>query len=202
MRLIDITHDSKDRYRLAEGEQAVFFMLNRDGDLAFELAGAGATAHVFAFFIGGESQKYALTLRQTHLAPRTVSSSLMKNILSGSAALRAESAIRIEPAAHRSDASHESRTLLLSPDAEAAARPALEILADDVICHHASTTSPVDDARLLYAMSRGLTTEAAEELLTRGFMGEALDRIASLGIDTAPLMEKLHHQLQTLYARP
>lgn len=201
MRLIDISHDPRTTYRLTEDEQAVFFMLNRTDEVAIELAGPGAAAHVFAFFIGTGTSVLKLALTQHHLAPQATSSSLMKSVLTGTSRLQTESIIRIDRPAHQSNASHESRSLLLSEDAHASTRPALEIEADDVTCRHAATTSPLNPHQRLYAKSRGLTESEADELLVRGFFGEALERIAALGIATAPLEKLLFTQLHALYAR-
>lgn len=169
----------------------VFFILNRTGDITIELAGSGATAHVFALYSGKGNLKQSLTLTQKHLAPDTVSSVLVKAALAGSSSFAYDGAILIDTAAHRSDASQESRALLLSADARAAARPTLEILAHDVRCHHAATTAPLSEEALFFAQSRGLSRQSAHGLLIHGFFQEALEQMEKLGIETTLAQEKL-----------
>jgi Fe-S cluster assembly scaffold protein SufB len=132
MRFLDISMDTETHYRLKDNEKVVLFMLNRSGDITIELVGSGATAHVFALYSGKGTLKQSLTLTQKHLAPDTISSVLVKAALAGSSSFVYDGAILIDTAAHRSDASQESRALLLSADARATARPTLEILAHDV----------------------------------------------------------------------
>lgn len=182
MQFTDISHDKQTTYRLEAHEERVFFALNRAGEIAFELSGIGATAHIFAFFAGQGENKHALNIIQKHFAPQTTSSALIKAVLQDKAELHYDGTIRIEKEAQRSNASQESRSLLLSPDASAHTKPALEILANDVRCHHAATVSPLNEAMLLYAKSRGLSERDATKLLVQGFFGEAFEKIEALGI--------------------
>lgn len=191
MRYQDISTDTKTLYRLEADEQAVFFMLNRTGHITIELAGPGAAAHVFALYAGRHDSKQSLNLTQRHLAPDTVSSALVKAALADQSSFAYDGAIAIDAAAHRSDASQESRALLLSPSARAQARPALEILAHDVACRHAATTSPLNAEALYFAASRGLSASAAEDLLVRGFFRDAIERMEKFGIDAALAEEKI-----------
>lgn len=187
----DISTDTETHYRLATGKRTVFFLLNRTGEITIELAGPGAEAHVFALYAGQDDMRHALSLTQRHLAPDTVSSALVKATLDKKASFAYDGAISITPVAHRSDASQESRTLLLSPDARAIARPALEILAHDVRCHHAATTAPLSDDSLFFAESRGLSKEAARRLLIHGFFHDVLERMEALGAETAEARKKI-----------
>jgi len=191
MQYRDISTDTESLYLLAANEQTVFFMLNRTGDVTIELAGPGATAHVFAFYTERTETDRSLRLVQKHLAPDTVSSALVKAALAGKHSFHYEGAIEIAKNAHRSNARQESRTLLLTSDARASVRPALEILAHDVICHHAATTSPVSEEALFFAQSRGLTNDAAERLLVQGFFQEALERMEQLGVTSTQAQSRM-----------
>ena len=181
----DISNDIQTTYRLKKNEQAVFFALNRGGEITVELSGEGAAAHVFAFFMGGGEDKHTLNIVQKHLAPETMSSALVKAVLKDKAKLHYDGTIKIEKRAQGSNASQESRSLLLSPEASAHTKPALEILADDVQCRHAATISPLNESMLFYAKSRGLGEKEATELLIQGFFGEALEKIVALGVSRA-----------------
>lgn len=182
MQYRDISNDTAPLYCLTANEKVVFFMLNRTGEIVIELAGPGATAHVFALYTDDGAAKRSLSLIQRHLTPDTVSSALVKAVLDGQDSFQYHGAIHITREAHHSDASQESRALLLSPDARVFARPALEILAHDVVCHHAATASPLNDEALFFVQSRGLSQDAAQRLLVRGFFEEALERMEALDV--------------------
>lgn len=180
MEFRDITNDTQTIYRLEENERAVFFMKNRSGAIAFELAGIGAEARVFAFFIGQDTEKCSLEIAQRHLSARTTSHVLVKSVLSDEAEFSYEGTIMIAKEATLSDASQENRNLLLSEKAKAFSKPALEILTNDVACHHAATTSPLHKEALFFAQARGLSPKQAETLLVDGFLRSSLDAMSAL----------------------
>ena len=68
-----------------------------------------------------------------------------------------------------------TNTLLLSDAAEFAAKPELEIYADDVQCGHGATTGQIDEAMMFYLLSRGIPRKEAEALLLRAFLIDALE---------------------------
>lgn len=180
MRFFDITHDTETLYRLGENEQCVFFLLNRSGDITFELAGINAAAYVFAFFIGKGQDEARLTISQRHLAPHTTSRVLVKSVLDDSAHFSYRGTLHIAPEASLSDASQENRNLLLSRDAQAFSEPALEILTSDVKCHHAAATGPLNQEALFFAQARGLSQKQAENLLINGFLHSSVDTLGAL----------------------
>jgi Fe-S cluster assembly protein SufD len=53
----------------------------------------------------------------------------------------------------------------------------LEINADDVRCTHGATVGQLDSEEVFYLQSRGLTIQAARQLLTYGFAAEVIERI-------------------------
>ena len=177
MKYIDITNDKRKTYTLRKNERCVFLMFNRSGEITFELAGIGAEARIFAFFIGTKNIKGALSITQKHTAVRTASHALIKSVLLNQSAYDYTGLIHINKQASQSDASQESRTLLLSSLARASAKPALEILADDVTCRHAATAGALNPEALFFARARGLSLSQAENLLACGFIQSSLDEI-------------------------
>jgi len=193
----DITSDKQSLYRLKTNEKVVFFMLNRSGEITFELAGAGAEAHIFSFFIGHSTDKGSLKIFQKHLAAKTISHTLIKSVLSDEAESAYEGLIFIDKQAMQSDASQESRSILLSPLARASMKPTLEILADDVRCRHAATASPLNQEALFFAESRGLSETQAKNLLIRGFFNEAIEKMERLGVETKEMKDKIDSALHS-----
>lgn len=180
----NITTEKKTTYRLDTDERCVFFLFNRSGEISFELAGVGAEAHIFSFFIGKDKEKHALRITQNHLAPKTTSHMLIKSVVSDEASCTYEGTIYINKKASQSDASQESRAILLSSDAVVSMKPTLEILASDVICNHKATASPLNKEALFFAKTRGLSLSQAETLLLSGFFNDALVKMTDLGVET------------------
>ena len=79
--------------------------------------------------------------------------------------------------ADKTDARMKHQALLLSKTARAAAKPELEIYADDVQCSHGCTTGSLDEAALFYMRQRGLPEVTARALLTEAFLVEVFDKI-------------------------
>ena len=70
----------------------------------------------------------------------------------------------------------ETGNLLLSEDATVNSLPGLEILADKVRCSHGSASAPVDEEQLFYLLSRGISREDAIDLLSYGFIKDAIEK--------------------------
>ena len=193
MILKDISTETESLYTLAENEKAVFFLLNRSGDITFDLSGPGSAAHIFAFFLGKDTDKETLRITQKHSARNTTSHASVKTALFGQSEFTYEGMIHIEKSGRGSKASQEGRALLASPDTKAFFRPSLEILPEDVECRHAATVSPLNQEAIYFLKSRGLTEQQAKRILIEGFFKYDIEKIESLGVSTEnilPLLEK------------
>lgn len=192
----DISTEEKSFYTLKENEKKVFFLFNRGGEITFELSASGAEAHIFAFFVGKQAFSEKLHIIQKHSAQRTTSSLLVKSVLFDDAEFSYEGLIHITKEGEQADASQESRSLLLSPEAKAFTKPALEILANDVRCRHAATVSPLNKESLFFAQTRGLSEKQARKLLLFGFFNEAFDAMKKLGTETSVLEKTVFQSLR------
>ena len=67
------------------------------------------------------------------------------------------------------------KALLLSPRAEADAKPELEIFADDVVCGHGTAIGALDADALFYLRARGIPEGEAKGLLIRAFLADAIE---------------------------
>ncbi|MCK4493562.1 MAG: SufD family Fe-S cluster assembly protein, partial [Methylococcales bacterium] len=67
--------------------------------------------------------------------------------------------------------------ILLTDDADINTKPQLEIYADDVKCAHGVTVGQLDEKAIFYLQSRGLSIEAAKELLTAAFANEMIEKV-------------------------
>jgi Fe-S cluster assembly protein SufD len=123
--------------------------------------------------------------RIEHLAPHGTSHEYYRGILDDESRGVFSGRIVVGHGAMRTDAMQRADNLLLSPRAEADARPELEIYADDVKCSHGATVGQIDEASLFYLRTRGIDEAHARDLLTWAFAAEVLARI-----ELAPLRER------------
>ncbi|HLB59151.1 MAG TPA: Fe-S cluster assembly protein SufD [Bdellovibrionota bacterium] len=163
-------------------------------DFTSTLLGEGANSQMLGLAFGDGNQHFDLQTFQNHVRPETLSDLLYKTILKGKATSIYKGLIRIEKSGQKSNAYQNNQNLLLSERARADSQPKLEIIADDVRCTHGATVGTVDEEQLFYLRSRGLKQEEAENLITRGFCEEVLQRFDS-GPFTEWLMTDLERKL-------
>lgn len=144
--------------------------IDAPGTYEIRLQGAGARAHVRGSVrLDGNAVAHICVLI-SHEAPHTYSDTLLKGIATDTAQLHFTGKIKVAEHCPDTNAFLTERILLLSDTAGAHAVPDLEILTDDVKCSHAASISHIPDEHLFYLMSRGLTRQAAQELIVEGFL--------------------------------
>lgn len=126
-----------------------------------------------------------------HAAPNATSRILYRNVAKDQAAGAFQGRILVRPLAQKTDGRMLINTLLLSDDAEFAAKPELEIYADDVQCGHGATTGQLDEAAVFYLRSRGVPRKEAEALLLKAFLVEPVEAIGDpvLAASLEPLVD-------------
>lgn len=143
------------------------------------LGGTGAHAHFDGLFTLKDGQVADHLTVVDHAVPGCTSSELYKGVLDGQSQGGFTGRIVVREGADRTDATQNNRNLLLSEGSQVAARPQLEILADDVKCSHGATTGFLDEDQLFYLRSRGVNADEARRLLTSAFGREIVERIES-----------------------
>lgn len=116
-------------------------------------------------------------VRVEHASPGGSSQQSYRAVLKDHARSVFDGRVIVHRDAQKSDACQASHNLLLSGEAEADAKPQLEIHADDVKCAHGCTVGQLDADALFYLRSRGLDEAGARRMLVHGFATETLDRI-------------------------
>ncbi|WP_375743271.1 Fe-S cluster assembly protein SufD [Corallococcus interemptor] len=135
-------------------------------------AGEGGECVLNGLFVGRGTQHLDNRTDLDHSVPHCSSRELYKGVLDDRARGTFHGRIRVREDAQKTDASQQSRNLLLSEGAQVDARPQLEIEADDVKCAHGTAVGRLDDNALFYLRSRGIPKVEAERMLTRAFASE------------------------------
>ncbi|MFN3349335.1 Fe-S cluster assembly protein SufD [Pseudorhodoplanes sp.] len=135
------------------------------------------------------------TLVVDHAVGHCESRELFKAVLDGASRSVFQGKIIVKPHAQKTDAKMATHALLLSEDAEADAKPELEIFADDVVCGHGATAGALDDDLLFYLKARGIPQKEAEALMVEAFVGEAVETVENEAMREA-LMEMVRGWLK------
>ena len=160
-------------------------------DVVSLLKGKGAATNSYGIFLGSKEQQFDLYAEAIHAAEETKSDILMKGALKDKAKALYRGLIKIEPVAAKSDGYQKEEVLLLSEDAEADAIPNLEIKNEDVRCTHGASIGKIDDEKLFYLMSRGLSRREAEKLIVEGFFDSLLQKVNIQNEIKSILLKKL-----------
>ena len=137
--------------------------------------GAGSTLNGL-YMIDGE-QVCDNQTRIEHAQPNCFSRELYKGVLDGSSHGVFNGKVYVDAIAQKTDGKQENNNMLLSPYAHVDTKPELEIFADDVRCTHGATVGRIDETALFYMKSRGVSADAARDLLVYAFAADVLETI-------------------------
>ncbi len=143
-------------------------------DITSRLSGSNAELMCSALYALNGTQQVAINTRQIHEGEETKSCCLIKGFVRDRATAAYHGVIRIEETAHKSQASQENATLVLSASAKAVSIPSLEVLTNDVQCSHGTAIGKLYDEHLFYLQSRGLSSAAAQQFMLEGFFAPLL----------------------------
>ena len=141
------------------------------------LCGADARTRVEGLYLPKGAQHHDIVTTIEHAASGGTSRQMFKGVVDDAARGSFSGRVIVRPDTVKTDASQESRSLLLAPRAQADSRPWLEIFADDVKCTHGATVGRLDDEALFYLRSRGIASSEASAMLIGAFAAEITDAI-------------------------
>ena len=110
--------------------------------------------------------------KMIHLGKNTKSNILSKSIAENGGAANYRGTVKIGANATKSEAIIKCDTILLDDYSKSDTIPTNIVLNSDSTLEHEATISKVSAEKLFYLMSRGLTEDAAKELLILGFIND------------------------------
>jgi len=143
-----------------------------DAEVTLGAPGARATLHNVAALNAGIADT---TTVMDHAASNTTSRQLFKSVVGGRGRAVNQGRVAVRAGAVKSDSHQLFKAILLSPTAEADAKPELEIFADDVICGHGTAIGALDEDALFYLRARGIPEHEAKGVLIRAFLEDAIE---------------------------
>jgi Fe-S cluster assembly protein SufD len=141
------------------------------------IAGTGAEIAFYGATMLSGREHGDTALEVIHAVPHGRSREQYKSVVDGDAFGAFQGRIVVKPHAQKTDAKMMTQALLLSDAAQFAAKPELEIFADDVQCGHGATSGRIDENHLFYLMARGVPRAEAERLLIEAFLADPIDAI-------------------------
>ena len=189
LKLNNIQNESKDSTRLYNFHASLskdsnfefnsfsFGAKSSRDDIEVDIEGSGAHASVNGLYVLNGSRKSHHKVTINHKVPNCTSEQLFKGLLLDESKAEFNGLIEVFKDAQKTNATQLNKNLLLSNKAHIDSRPQLNILADDVKCAHGSTIGKLDKEELFYLVSRGLSKEEAQIILTYSFCQELIDRI-------------------------
>lgn len=127
-------------------------------------------------------QSHDFSILADHFEEGGMSAQHFKGVVDDQARAIFQGKIHVRRPAQKTDGYQSHHALLLSKDAEASAKPELEIYADDVKCSHGATSGHLDEGALFYLRSRGIPEAEARALLIQSFIAEAAQRVSNEAI--------------------
>ncbi len=153
-------------------------------DVNIHLDGPGAHASINNVAVPGYGIADTTTVMD-HAKPHTTSRQLFKSVVGGRGRSVSQGRVLVREGAVKSDSHQLFKALLMSPRAEADAKPELEIFADDVVCGHGTAIGALDEDALFYLRARGIPEAEARGLLVRAFLQDAISGIAGEAVHDA-----------------
>ena len=115
-----------------------------------------------------------------HPQPHGTSTSTYKGVVADSGVFVFDGMVHVHRDAQKTDSSLYNHNLLLSDNATINTKPDLQIYADDVKCAHGSTVGQIDQSKVNYLRSRGISPHEARTMLTTAFAKEIVESISDV----------------------
>jgi Fe-S cluster assembly protein SufD len=141
------------------------------------MIGEGARVRLDGAFLVGGSDEANIVTTVDHAAPGGQTAELVKGVASDRGHGAFQGCVIVREGAQKTDASQQSRNLIIGRRAVIDTKPELEIYADDVRCSHGATVGDLDESSLFYLRARGIPPEEARRMLIEGFLREAVEGI-------------------------
>jgi len=146
-------------------------------EFGLELLDSGISSSIGGIYMLKGRQCHDFTILADHFEKDGTSVQHFKGVIDDQARAIFQGKIHVHRPAQKTDGYQSHHALLLSDQAEASAKPELEIYADDVKCSHGATAGMLDLDALFYLQSRGIPAAEAKALLIRSFLCQTLEKI-------------------------
>jgi Fe-S cluster assembly protein SufB len=152
------------------------------------LSGEYARADLLSIAYAGKNQVQDAGAKAIHLAPFTSSKIISKSLSKDGGKTVFRALIRIGEKAVNSKVSSQCDALILDGISKSDTLPTIKIEREDADVRHEASAGKIDEDKLFYLMSRGLSEEEAKSMLVLGFLTPI---VKTLPLEYAVEMNKL-----------
>lgn len=146
-------------------------------DVMVNYWGEGAHCNMNGVYLPHREQHVDYHTCVEHRVPHCTTQEVFRGIIGDKARAVFNGRIHIHPKAQKTLAQLSNKNLLTSDKAEVDTKPELEIYADDVQCAHGATVAQLDQTAIHYLLTRGISRDEAEVILSFGFINELISQI-------------------------
>jgi len=146
-------------------------------NLTLVLDGEHIESHLNGLYLTAGNQVVDNHTVVDHRKPSCNSNELYKGIIDGKSTATFNGKIFVRKNAQKTNAFQSNKNILLSEAGTINTKPQLEIYADDVKCSHGTSTGKLDEDKIFYLRTRGLSMESAKIILMHAFASEVVDTI-------------------------
>lgn len=158
------------------------------------LKGENSEVFLDSIYFGDGSSKTDVSYTMTHLGKRTNSQIKTYGVLTDEATKTFRGNLDFKHGAVKSKGKEEEFVLILSPKVKSDSVPTLLCDEDDVEGQHAASVGQIDENKLFYLMSRGLTEGEAKKLIIEASFGPVIDAIPMEDIRLR-IQEEIHRRI-------
>ncbi|ALB48748.1 Fe-S cluster assembly protein SufD [Clostridium sp. 2-1] len=142
-----------------------------------DLIGDKSAANINSIYLGNKDKLIDINYIITHKGQRSNSNINVKGALQGKARKAFKGTLDFKTGASKSVGAEDEYCMLLSKEARAKAMPVLLCAEDDVSGEHAASSGRIDENKLFYLMSRGLSYDEAKIVIVRAAFNPIIDSI-------------------------
>lgn len=141
------------------------------------LRGENSGAELDSVYFGDGERELDLNYRITHLEKGTVGSINSRGVLTDASKKVFRGTLDFVSGAAGSKGREEEYTVLLSPDVINISTPLLLCGEEDVEGAHAASTGKLDESKLFYLMTRGLSENEAKKIIVEASFAPVIEKI-------------------------
>lgn len=142
-----------------------------------DLIGDESEGHVKSVYLGFGERVLDLSHHMNHFGKRTNSDMIFKGALKDKSKKAFRGTLDFKKGSTHSEGNEEEFTILLSPKVKSYAIPLLLCREDDVIGNHAASNGQIDEEKLFYIMSRGMSESEAKKIIIESHIRPIIDLI-------------------------
>ncbi len=142
-----------------------------------DLHGESSEARIDSVYLGDRERTLDINYRIAHLVKNTVSNILSRGVLADRSEKVFRGTIDFAGGASGSKGKEEEYTVLLSPHIKNISTPLLLCGEEDVEGAHAASSGKLDETKLFYLMTRGLSETEAKKIIVEASFAPILEKI-------------------------